>query len=219
MSTAQVTKRIALRERDEEIVRLRTTGEASLKELSDRYGITVERVRQIAKGLGVDPDAAKNLYMSNRVSPKIIREKRATELAPQILMRWMAGQSVPRISREMNLNKPLVKAMLAETVTDEAIAAREVNTGKTINANRIIDGGQPTHPVPQMYSAYWTADRCWEALEGVARLHGGRLPRALDYRKLSRGKVMLPSFSTCRARLGVWSQVRVEVNRRVVEES
>lgn len=201
-----------LADRDEEIVRLRVEGKASLQQIGDHYGISAERVRQIAAAAGVNGRGAAKSYMSVRHRKNIDKVAEQTSL---IMIRWMAGESERRIARTMRVPYEMVHLVVTENQTDEAWRSRnESVAGQVIKFAPYTS--EKAGSKPGTHRSYWNAQRCWAVLEGLARMNGGRLGSANWYRELSHGKQMLPSITHIRKRLGKWSYVCAEVNRRVL---
>lgn len=201
-------------ERDQEIARLRREGLASLTTIAEHYGITAERVRQIAGGLGVDGRQAHNAYLINRSAmyQEMMREHETT-----IVTRWLAGQSPRRIAKDVGLPLYCVQSVVDEHTTDRAVSSRQ-SRHRLILANAGCPDGPAEDFRTPTYRRYWTAQRCWDALAELARRSGGRLPGAETYKEISRGEPMLPSLQTCRNRLGRWTYVRAEIHKRLSEE-
>ena len=72
-------------------------------------------------------------------------------------------------------------------------------------SNAVVAAGlRPTAASGRPLPRRWTAEACWEALEGaVAEL--GEIPTVVAYEKLAAGREDLPSAATVRNRLGRWS--------------
>lgn len=198
-----------LRERDEHIAQARRDGTASLGQLAKQYGLSRERIRQIAAKYGVDSTKAAGRYREQREHTEF---DRANEVAPILLMRFIAGDTVRKIARDMDLKAPYVQEVLDEQVTDDILAARS----NRITAERFPTvGAGPREEAPVRQDRYWTPERCVEALVRLARENGGILPPSSRYQKLSPLREDLPSFATVRNRLGRWTAVRAEVHRHV----
>lgn len=195
-----------LAERNSTIVAERKAGVASLEELAERYGITVERVRQIQQAGGVDSREAARAYSRTQVSERVV-EAEQYELA--ILMRWINNESVVDIARSLGITVTAAQGVLDERITDETVAARRKNQVR----QRFPDADPgPREDREARDDRYWTRERCLIALYYVAQANGGRLPSSTEYKRMSTGNDELPSFPTVRNRCGVWTQVRLDVN-------
>lgn len=194
-------------ERNQIIADARRNGEATLEELAQRYGLSRERIRQIAEKAGVDHNQANDQYQK-RKNERAFDE--AQEHAGVILMRYIGGSSPSEIGHDMNLQVKAVQEVLDEQLTDEIIAARTKNQTQ----QRFPDASDgPKLVTEPRNDRYWTSEKVMEALVKFARENGGRLPSSTQYQKISPTREDLPSFPTVRNRVGRWSAVRVEVNR------
>lgn len=194
-------------DRDAEIVRVRAAGEASLAELAERYGISVERVRQVSQRGGVDSRDASQAYFSRRRQGQL---DRASEHETAILMRWIGGEMPNDIANSLGLSVKATQAVLDERITDEITSARRNN--QTIR--RFPEAGSgPRDDREPRDDRYWTYEKCMEALYYLAVSEGGRLPNTPRYKQLANNNEELPSFATVRNRIDRWSKVRLLVNQ------
>lgn len=190
-------------DRNRQIVHARKHGLASLEELSEEHGVSVERIRQISKNGGVSHAAASAAYTAARRRRRIEEAEKQTVA---ILMRYSVGASTKEIGSALDLPASIVQEIINENITDELVAARSAN---------IVAA---THPdleerkVKPRDDRHWTAERVLAALVRYARTNQGQLPSSIEYQKISPGREDLPSFATARNRLGRWSQIRVQVN-------
>lgn len=197
-------------ERNIEIARLRSEGEASLAEIADQFQISRERVRQISARAGVSNEDAAKAYAARREHVKV---DQANEHSPVILMRWIGGEDVSEIAHSLGLAVNATQVVLDEQVTDAVIAARSNNRLASRFPHR--DAGPRENGREAREDRHWTDDRCWATLVWLAQQNGGRLMSSTKYMQASKGREDLPSFATVRNRLGRWSSVRTEVHRRV----
>lgn len=194
-----------IKARNDEIVRARLEGSASLAQLAAKYGLSREAIRLISAAAGVDGKKAAEAYKLRR--PQIDFEK-AENNATVILMRYIAGQSAQQIAREINLTLKSVQEVLEERITDEVIAARANNKTEK-NFPNVANGPKDE---AQRSDRRWTADHVFDTLVRFAREQNG-LPSSTQYQKIAPKREDLPSFCTVRNRLGRWSNIRVDVHK------
>jgi hypothetical protein len=198
-----------LKERNAIIVEARRTGTHSLDQLADHFKISKERIRQISEAGGVSNEEAAKAYKRSKVGRAF---DYANEHATAILMRYIAGEDVSDTAAALGVSASAVQAVLDEQLTDEVIAARSNTRMARMHPHR--DAGPRDKSQPRE-DRYWTEERCWASLVGLAMNSGGRLPSSTQYQKLAPKRDDLPSFATVRNRLGRWSSVRAEVHRRL----
>lgn len=201
-----------IKERDRIIVETRRKGEMSLKELALIYGISRERVRQIAEAGGVDPHAASAAFYENRRKHDLAK---AEEHATFIVMRWIAGDSVSEIANAQHLSVAATQAVLDENLNDEMIAAR-VRSRTKRHFPDALDGPRE-EKVAARADRYWTRERCIQVLLQYALSEGGRLPSSTLYKERAKDDDNLPSFPTIRNRCGRWTDLRVEISNLIKE--
>lgn len=196
--------------RNQEIARARSNGEASLEELAVKYGISRERVRQICEKQGVDNEIATKLYTKNKSDRRF---DDAEESAGVILMRFIAGDSIPDIAKTVRVSAKLTQEVLDEQVTPEVSAARSRN----LIAKRGLSPDRNPSEVKEIRSdRHWTSDRVIESLTQFALSQGGSLPTSNKYPEfVKNSNGSLPSFPTVRNRVGRWSEVRVLINNKI----
>lgn len=196
----------SVKRRDLFIAEARRDGTKTLQELADHYGLSRERVRQIANAQGVNGRQAAAVVMERRHEAVIEDAEANTE---RILMRYIAGDTPQTIAAFMELPINAIKSVLDESITDEIVAAR--SNFRAMRLYPEIDAG-PRETAAPREDRWWTQERCWKALCDLARENGNMLMSSTAYQRISTGRTDLPSFKTVRDRLGRWSTVRVQVH-------
>lgn len=190
------------------IAEARRDGTKTLQELADEYGLTRERVRQIALRMGVDAREAAVLVRDHRQEEL---EEKIEDISDSVMMRYIAGDTIPELAKHFGVSAMNIREVLDENITDEIVAARS-NFRSQMRYPEIGAG-----PLDQTFAPredrYWTRERVWECLVKLAQENNGRLMSSTEYQKMSTGRQDLPSFRTVRVRLGRWTTIRAEVNQ------
>lgn len=200
-----------IEERNKIIAEARAKGEMSLQELAEIYGISRERVRQIAKANGVNNLKASRSFLEHKHQ---YAEQMAEDSRTAIMMQWLQGTHPTTIAKNLDLHVFAVKSLIDESVTDELLAARSAN--KVAQHFPEAKAG-PINKHEERADRYWTQERCLQALVGLAQSRGGRLPTSTQYKEMAVKDDKLPSFPTVRIRCGRWSEVRVQVHNHIKE--
>jgi len=200
--------------RNAEIVKARKEGTASIYELADRYGISAERVRQIAAKGGVDGSQAADAYLNNKRKAEFERAKANQDV---IFMRYIAGDRIEDIAKAFDLPVKATQEFIDEMVTDDVIAARYANITRLYHPQ--ADPGPRETSRQSSADRYWTPERCKEALIKLARENGNLLPSSTQYQRIAPDRDDLPSFATIRNRLGRWTFVRADIHRALAARS
>ncbi len=200
-------------ERDAEIARLRRSGEMTFDEIGREYGISRERVRQIAQRSGVDPDDAKHTMYRKRYERSV---DEAEDHVDAVLVRYIAGDDHREIARATGIPKSVVQELLDEHVTDEITQARSDNRMAELHPE--VSGGPRDDYREERDDRYWTERRCLAALFDLAAQNGGRLISSTHYQQYAKGREDLPSFATVRNRVGRWSHVKVVIHKALADQ-
>lgn len=163
-------------ERDRQIVRLREEG-LTLDEIGRRFGLTRERVRQIASAGGVSTGDAGGA--------KRRRDLDAARRVKGALMRgYRAGRSAPEMAKEHGITHRSAEEVIRYSATAEDRAHRSSNSAKS--------------KLPLYTQAQLAA-----AVRRVAE-HLGNVPSSKNYADLA-PELGLPSLPTVIQRFGTWA--------------
>ena len=166
--------------RDAAIVLARGRGD-TLGEIAARFGLSIERVRQIVAVAGtVDRRASRHA--------RSVRDRAAAqERAGEMLAAWRVGAGYGAIAAELGVSRACVEAVLkAQATAIDRLARR-----RTLAAGR--EGGARRHTDAQLLEAVQEAARC-----------AGGVPTGKRYEEIARAQG-LPSLSTIENRLGGWN--------------
>ena len=194
------------KERNEAIVAARRNGDATLRELAQKYKVSPERIRQISLRGGVSNTEAAKAYM-RRKHERMDAQAEANQ--PEIMMQFIGGKSVSEIASDMGLLKSSVQGVIDENTTDKIVAARSNNLTSARHPDATAG---PREDLEPRDDRFWTTDRIASALTALARKNGNRLPSSTQYKEIAPGRDDLPSFATIRNRLGRWTAVRLMIN-------
>lgn len=207
-------------DRNAEIALARREGLASLTDLADRYGISRERVRQIASRQGVDPVEAARAYVERHGTshPRVELDDGAVSLA---LHYWRQGLDHERIAKSLRAmgieaNTSAVRSAVREYVTERDRAARRASRVAASNVH-YDEAPRDAHRSPRE-DRRWGAEQIVDALVTYARARGGELPSSRAYDVDARCDDSLPSLSTIRNRLGRYTSVRLMVYEKLEQE-
>lgn len=200
-----------LKERNAKIVDMRLSGQYSLKAIADEFGITPQRVDQILAAGGVNKDELRDVYSVNRMENKLVAARAAKD---SVMLRWMSGQSISKIAREMGLFRDAVITVVEENKNIEMETARR---GYLTEARGPVqDGPRDTGQAPRS-DRKWTTETIFYALYQLALDNGGTLPSSSVYQKISKQRNDLPSFGTIRNRVARWLIVSKWVNDAIIK--
>lgn len=199
-----IFKKEALKERNQFIAETRQNGEYSIGELAKMFGVSRERIRQIANECGIDPVHAKNAYKAHKDMLSSISDREEyfllLENRENLLKDYIDGYGPGSLAEKYGCRPRNVRKVLDEIVDSNAIAKRS----NSLNFGKKYD--EPLYKYKSEGDPYWTRERCLEALNAIVDSHG-KFPTIEVYNKISKAG-NYPSFSTLRNRVGRWSYIK-----------
>lgn len=200
-----IFKKEALKERNQFIAETRQNGEYSIGELAKMFGISRERVRQIANECGVDPVHAKNAYKAHKKEASSIADReecsRLLESKSELLRDYIDGYGPGYLAEKYGCRPKNVRKVLDEIIDNKVIAERS----NSLNFGKRYD--EPLYRRTSESDLYWSRERCLEKIGALVESHG-EFPTIEEYNKITKTG-NYPSFSTLRNRVGRWSYIKI----------